>query len=72
VLVDFINHPDTPPIHNRPHANPTAITGSPDEMAAQLRAFADEGISHIQIWTSPRTVEGIERLAPVLESLDRG
>ncbi len=72
VLVDFINRPETPPIHNRPHANPTAITGTPEEIAAQLRAFADEGISHVQIWTSPRTVEGIEQLAPVLEALDRG
>jgi len=72
VLIDFKDNPAEPPIFNRPHANPTAITGSPEEMAAQLRAFAAEGISHIQIWTSPRTVEGIERLAPVLEALDKG
>lgn len=72
VLVDFKNNPAEPPIFNRPHADPTAITGTPEEMAAQLRAFADEGISHIQIWSNPRTVEGIERLGPVLEALDRG
>ncbi len=71
VLIDFINRPDVPPAPDRPHQNSTPITGSPEEMAAKLRAFADEGISHIQIWTSPRTVEGVERLAPVLEALDR-
>jgi alkanesulfonate monooxygenase SsuD/methylene tetrahydromethanopterin reductase-like flavin-dependent oxidoreductase (luciferase family) len=72
VLVDFINRPDAPPVWNRPQADPTPITGTPEEMAAQLRAFADEGISHIQIWTNPRTVAGVERLAPVLEALDKG
>jgi alkanesulfonate monooxygenase SsuD/methylene tetrahydromethanopterin reductase-like flavin-dependent oxidoreductase (luciferase family) len=72
VLVDFINRPDVPPSPDRPFATPEPITGSPEEMAARLRAFADEGISHIQIWTNPRTVEGVERLGPVLEALDRG
>ena len=72
VLIDFINRPDSPPVWNRPQANPEPITGSPEEIAAQLRAFADEGISHIQVWTSPRNVQGIEMLAPVLEALDRG
>ena len=72
VLVDFINRPDVPPSPDRPFATPTPIIGTPEEMAAQLRAFADEGISHIQIWTNPRTVEGVERLGPVLEALDRG
>jgi alkanesulfonate monooxygenase SsuD/methylene tetrahydromethanopterin reductase-like flavin-dependent oxidoreductase (luciferase family) len=72
VLVDFINRPDVSPSPDRPFATPTPIVGTPEEMAAQLRAFAGEGISHLQIWTSPRTVEGVERLGPVLEALDRG
>jgi alkanesulfonate monooxygenase SsuD/methylene tetrahydromethanopterin reductase-like flavin-dependent oxidoreductase (luciferase family) len=73
VLVDFINRPDAPPAPDRPLAkDATPIVGSPDEIAAQLRAFADEGISHIQIWTNPRTVEGVEKLGPVLEALDKG
>jgi alkanesulfonate monooxygenase SsuD/methylene tetrahydromethanopterin reductase-like flavin-dependent oxidoreductase (luciferase family) len=71
VIVDFINRPDTPPAPDRSW-NPTPIVGSPAEIAAQLRAFADEGISHLQIWTNPRTVKGIELLGPVLEALDRG
>jgi alkanesulfonate monooxygenase SsuD/methylene tetrahydromethanopterin reductase-like flavin-dependent oxidoreductase (luciferase family) len=72
VLVDFINRPDVPPAPDRPFANATPIVGSPEEIAAQLRAFADEGIAHIQIWTNPRTVEGVELLGPVLEALDKG
>lgn len=71
VLVDFKDDPTQPPIFNRPHANPTPITGTPETIAAQLRAFADAGISHIQVWTSPRTLEGVERFAPVLEALDQ-
>lgn len=72
VLVDFINRPDNPPVRNRPHADPTPITGSPDEIAAQLRAFVDEGISHIQVQTWPRSLAGVEQFAPVLEAFDRG
>ena len=37
------------------------MTGSPEELAASLRALADEGISHVQIFlmpTTPATVEG--------------
>ncbi len=48
------------------------IEGSPDEMAASLRAFADIGIGHLQLVVDPITQESIERLAPVLEALDRG
>jgi len=72
VLVDFKNRPEEPPIYNRPHANPAPITGTPEQIAAQLRAFVDEGISHLQVWTSPRTVAGVEQFAPVLEAFDRG
>jgi alkanesulfonate monooxygenase SsuD/methylene tetrahydromethanopterin reductase-like flavin-dependent oxidoreductase (luciferase family) len=71
VLVDFINRPDVPPAPDRPFANSIPIVGSPEEIAAQLRAFAAEGISHLQIWTNPRTVEGVELLGPVLEALDK-
>lgn len=49
-----------------------ALTGSPEEIAQELRAYADEGISHIQIYVEPNTLGGVERLAPVLELLDRG
>jgi alkanesulfonate monooxygenase SsuD/methylene tetrahydromethanopterin reductase-like flavin-dependent oxidoreductase (luciferase family) len=47
-------------------------TGSPAELAALLRGYAREGISHVQIWLDPATVEGIEELATVLTLLDSG
>jgi probable F420-dependent oxidoreductase len=45
------------------------LRGSADELADQLRAFAAEGISHIQLVIEPITVRSIERLAPVLRAL---
>jgi hypothetical protein len=40
-------------------------------VADGLRAFAAEGISHVQLVVDPITVASIERLAPVVEELDR-
>jgi len=45
------------------------LKGSPDELAAELRAFAREGIAHVQLVLDPINVESIERIAPVLETL---
>ena len=46
------------------------LTGSPEEIAAGIRAFADEGISHIQLYFVPNTIESIGRFGSVLELLD--
>ncbi len=43
----------------------------PEELAAALRAFAGEGIVHVQLVLDPITVESIAALAPALELLDR-
>ena len=48
------------------------LTGSPAEIAAGLRAYADAGLSHVQVWLEPNAPAGIEAFAPVLEELDRG
>jgi probable F420-dependent oxidoreductase len=45
------------------------IRGSDEEIAAVLRAFAAEGISHVQLVVDPITVASIERLGPVLDAL---
>jgi alkanesulfonate monooxygenase SsuD/methylene tetrahydromethanopterin reductase-like flavin-dependent oxidoreductase (luciferase family) len=55
-----------------PHWPGTPLTGTQEEMAEALRAYADEGISHLQLWLEPNTLESIEAMAPVLEILDRG
>ncbi len=47
------------------------LRGSVEEIALMLQAFADEGISHIQITPRVQGVAGIEALAPVLAELDR-
>jgi len=48
------------------------ITGTPEQMADTFRAFAGEGISHVQIWLTPTSSAGVEAFAPVLELLDKG
>jgi hypothetical protein len=47
------------------------LRGAAEELAAHLRAFAEKGISHVQLVVDPITVRSIERLGPVLETLTR-
>jgi hypothetical protein len=46
------------------------LTHEPAELAEILRAFAREGISHVQLVLDPITLASIEALAPVLGELD--
>jgi probable F420-dependent oxidoreductase len=59
-----------------PHAPSTMsvppITGTPEEAAIALRAHAEAGVSHVQVWLEPNTLAGIEAFGRVLEALDRG
>lgn len=48
-----------------------ALTGSPEEMAAGLRKYAETGFSGVQIWLNQNDTAGIEAFAPVLQILDR-
>jgi probable F420-dependent oxidoreductase len=59
------------PRRGGPPESAPPITGTAEEMAARLRAFAAEGISHVQLVVDPITVESIERLGDVLAELDR-
>jgi alkanesulfonate monooxygenase SsuD/methylene tetrahydromethanopterin reductase-like flavin-dependent oxidoreductase (luciferase family) len=45
------------------------LTGSAAEIAAELRACADLGITHAQIWLDPPDLAGVEAFAPILELL---
>lgn len=47
------------------------LDGPPDVVAETFRAYAAEGIGHLQLVLDPITVGSIEALAPVLEALDR-
>ncbi len=51
---------------------PPPLEGSPSEIADGLRAYAREGIGHVQLVVDPITVPSVEALAPVLVELDRG
>ena len=46
------------------------LQGSTSEMADELRAYAREGIGHVQLVLDPITRESIERFAPVLRELE--
>jgi alkanesulfonate monooxygenase SsuD/methylene tetrahydromethanopterin reductase-like flavin-dependent oxidoreductase (luciferase family) len=48
------------------------VSGSTEAVAEALRAFAREGIDHVQVFLNPATAEGIAEMARILERLDRG
>ena len=45
------------------------LTGTPEEIAAELRAYADLGVTRAQVWLDPPGLAGVEAFAPVLELL---
>jgi len=51
-------------------ADAEPLTGSPESVAEAIRAFADEGIDHVQIYMQPSTMKSIEWLAGVVETLE--
>lgn len=48
------------------------LRGTPEELAAALRAYAALGFTHAQLLPEPNTPAALEQLAPVLELFDRG
>ena len=48
------------------------VQGSPSEIAAALREYADLGVAEVQLVVDPITIESVRALAPVLAELDRG
>ena len=60
VQIDF---PDALP-NRDPSARP--LVGPPDVLAEALRAFAREGIDHVQVVLNPNTIASIERFVPSL------
>ncbi|CAA9579826.1 MAG: hypothetical protein AVDCRST_MAG49-4665 [uncultured Thermomicrobiales bacterium] len=45
------------------------LTGSTEEIASGIRAFGAQGVSHLQIYPVPPTLETIEALAPILTAV---
>jgi probable F420-dependent oxidoreductase len=48
------------------------LEGDAETLATALRAYAREGIGHVQLVLDPINLASLEELAPVLEVLDRG
>ena len=48
------------------------LQGTPEAIADILRAYAVEGIGHVQLVVDPITEASVAALAPMLEALDRG
>lgn len=53
-------------------AGTPAMRGTAEEIAEEMRAYAREGISHVQMHLEPATPAGIEQFGRVLDALDRG
>ena len=47
------------------------LEGEPEHIADELRAYADEGIAHVQLVVDPIDRRAVEGLAPVLTALDQ-
>jgi probable F420-dependent oxidoreductase len=65
VMVDFEG------AYGRPGQAVPSLTGTPEELAAEMLAYAELGVSTVQIYPDPCTVQGIEALVPMLDILDR-
>lgn len=61
---------DLPGRAGRPRESATLDVSEPEETADLLRAYATEGVTHVQLVLDPNTLHGIEAVAPVLELLD--
>ena len=51
---------------------PWPLTGTPEELAAQIRRYAEARVEHMMVWVDPVSVAAVEAFAPVLDLLDRG
>jgi probable F420-dependent oxidoreductase len=49
----------------------TPLRGSPEAIAESLHAYADKGITHVQLRLDPNTADGLAALGPVLGLLER-
>jgi alkanesulfonate monooxygenase SsuD/methylene tetrahydromethanopterin reductase-like flavin-dependent oxidoreductase (luciferase family) len=69
LLVRFADAVGRPTADQR-DPQPDPIDGSPETLASALRAFAAEGVGHVQLVLDPITLDSIRALAPMLARLD--
>jgi hypothetical protein len=46
-----------------------AITGSTNQITDTIARFAEVGVTRVEIWPWPHTLETLEQLAPVFANL---
>jgi alkanesulfonate monooxygenase SsuD/methylene tetrahydromethanopterin reductase-like flavin-dependent oxidoreductase (luciferase family) len=51
--------------------HPWPLTGSPEELAEQIRTYSRARVDHLVVWIDPVSPAAVEAFAPVLELLDR-
>lgn len=69
IIVDQSGRHEVPASMDPETAKP--LTGSPAEIAAGLTAFADEGVTHLQLYLVPNTLETLEQFHKVLQAMHR-
>jgi probable F420-dependent oxidoreductase len=52
--------------------NDKGITGNAEQIAQELRAFADAGVQHLIVAVEPQGIDGLKQFARVIELLDQG
>jgi probable F420-dependent oxidoreductase len=72
IQVDLLNESRQPVQPRQWVMAPWPLTGTPRELAAQIRRYAQARVEHMMVWIDPVSLAGIEAFAPVLEVLDRG
>ena len=72
IQVDVLNEPRSAMQPRQFVMSPWPLTGTPEELARQIRAYQAARVEQMMVWIDPASVEGIEAFAPVLEALDRG
>jgi alkanesulfonate monooxygenase SsuD/methylene tetrahydromethanopterin reductase-like flavin-dependent oxidoreductase (luciferase family) len=61
--------PEAPSLKTVEFGDAPALTGTPEDLAAVLHAYANAGITHVQLVLEPCTPAGIEAFAPILDQL---
>src|SRR5215216_1286802 len=69
IQVDLLNASRQPTQPRQWVMAPWPITGTPEELATQIRRYAEARVEHMMVWIDPVSVAGIEAFAPVLELL---
>lgn len=71
IQVDLLNDRREAFIPRQWLREPWPLTGSPEELAEQIRGYARAKVDHLIVWLDPVTPEAVEAFAPVLALLDR-